>query len=221
MEILKKEVEELIELKKENSFLHHLWNIISRDYKSKGCVESDEVKVWRQSFKLGVAYPIYTFKFNSKNHLIDIEDKLNPAAGLFFALFVLLISIPFWSIFTEPFDWFSDLLLILVGVLIISAALILFYKYYQFEKKEQLKEIFDLLEIEVIDEPEQKEWSLKMILIRLFIYPFSIGLILLSIFLLIPDGLYLHGIVASVIAITTLYADLRILIKNKTTANNV
>ena len=73
MEVTKKDVEKLIELKKENTFLNHLWNVFSRDFRSKGEVNRNEIKVWSQNMWNMVFYPIYTFEFNANiiglNHL--------------------------------------------------------------------------------------------------------------------------------------------------------
>jgi len=51
MEVTKKDVEKLIEVRKENTFLNHLWNVFSRDMRAKGEVKRNEIKVWSQNFR--------------------------------------------------------------------------------------------------------------------------------------------------------------------------
>src|SRR5690606_29403269 len=94
-----------------------------------------------------------------------------------------------------------------------------FYKYYHFEKKQQLKEIFEILDIEVEEEKPEKEWSLKNILIRLFTYPFCFFLIAISFFLLIPEGNYILALMSFIIVGFYLVADFKMILKEKSKKN--
>ncbi|MEZ0130809.1 SDR family NAD(P)-dependent oxidoreductase, partial [Flavobacterium sp. LBUM151] len=67
-------------------------------------------------------------------------------------------------------------------------------KLYQYEKKENLKEFRKALNIKEEEKFPEKEWSIKMILTRLFIYPFCFALILLNLFLIIPEGSFFIAI---------------------------
>ena len=86
MEVTKKDVEKLIELRKENTFLNHLWNVFSRDFRAKGEIGPNEIKMWRQHLWNMTFYPIFIFEFNANNHLINITDKLNPIGKAFIAI---------------------------------------------------------------------------------------------------------------------------------------
>lgn len=86
------------------------------------------------------------------------------------------------------------------------------------EKNNQLKQIFIILNIEVEEKTLEKEWSLKNILIRLFTYPFSISLIVFSIWNLTINENEIRNIVLSFIGIgicvSYLYADIKLILKN-------
>lgn len=88
MKITKKDIEKLIELEKRNTFLNHLWNVFSKDFKSKGEIGQKEVKVWKQNIWNGIFYPVFTFEFDDNNHLINITDKLNPIGKTFIRIFI-------------------------------------------------------------------------------------------------------------------------------------
>lgn len=87
-------------------------------------------------------------------------------------------------------------------------------KLYQYEKKEHLKEFRKVLNIKGEEKAPEKEWSIKMILTRLFIYPFCFALILLNIFLIIPQGRFFIAIPTLVIVRIYLYSDLKMIFKS-------
>ena len=82
MEVTKKDVEKLIELRKENTFLNHFWNVFSRDFRLKGEIGRNEIKVWKQNMWNATFYPIFTFEFNANNHLkiTFVSTKLQTAS---------------------------------------------------------------------------------------------------------------------------------------------
>src|SRR5690606_5645902 len=92
---------------------------------------------------------------------------------------------------------------------------------YNFEKQNQLDKIFELLEIEVDERKIEREWSIKKVITRIFLYPICIGLILLAIFLFFPNDEIILGIGSLSIAGMYLFADIKILLGKKTTGNNV
>ena len=186
LEITKKDIEKLIELRKENTFLNHLWNIFSRDFRPKGEIGRNEIKVWNQSMWNVAFYPIFTFELNANNHLTNITDKLNPIGKTIIGLFSIGILYFVFSNFSTDFDFLENWLPILIVSVFLLIFITVFRKLYLFEKQNQLDEIFEILDIEVEEKKPEKEWSLKNILIRLFTYPFCMFLIGLNIFLIIP-----------------------------------
>tara|TARA_R110002049_G_scaffold290250_1_gene473553 strand:- start:7821 stop:8519 length:699 start_codon:yes stop_codon:yes gene_type:complete len=224
MEVTKKDVEKLIELRKENTFLNHLWNVFSRDMRAKGQINQNNTKVWNQNIWNMTFYPIFTFEFNSKNHLTNIRTELNPVGKTLIG--IILIGL-IWLIFPKDlseFDladnWQMATFLAIFSFLIVWVA----KKLYRFEKQNQLEQIFEILDVETEKKKPEKEWSLKNILIRLFTYPFSIFIVFLSIWFLFEYGI--KSIIQSILGIGVcgmyLYADIKMIMKaKKTTGNNV
>ncbi len=223
MEVTKKDVEKLIELRKENTFLNHLWNIFSRDMTAKGEVSRNEIKVWRQNMWNLTFYPIFTFEFNANNHLTNISTKLNPVGKMIIGFIIIGLI---WLIFPKnlsEFDifekWQMATFLVVFSFLIVWVA----RKVYRFEKQNQLEQIFEILDIEVEEKEPEREWSLKNVLIRLFTYPFSLFIVFISVWLLFENGI--RNILQSIIGIAVcgmyLYADIKMIMRaKKTTGNN-
>lgn len=221
LEITKKDIEKLIELEKEDTFLNHLWNIFSSDFRPKGEIGRNEIKVWKQNTWISTFYPIFTFELNANNHLTSITNKLNPVGKTIIGIFLIGLLYLVFPKNPIEFDYLDNWpviasISVFVLILILVARMI-----YSFEKRNQLEEIFEFLEIEVEHPKPKKEWSLKKIITRLLLYPFCIGLILFAIFYLFPKGKIILGIISLGIAGMYLFSDLKILIGKKTTGNNV
>ncbi len=213
LEITKKDVEDLIELRKEDTFLNHLWNVFSRDLRPTGEIGFNTIKVWKQNIWNATFYPIFSFEFNVNSHLIKITDKLNPIGKTIIGIFIigfLYYVIP--KNLTE-FNFIGNWLLIAIISVIALVFILVARMIYRFEKQNQLDEIFELLDMDVDQKIPEKEWSSKNILIRLFTYPFCLFLIGLNIFLIIPDGGYLLAIGIFGFVGFYLIADLKMILK--------
>ncbi|GAL70060.1 hypothetical protein [Jejuia pallidilutea] len=222
MEVTKKDVEKLIELRKENTFLNHLWNVFSRDMRAKGEIKRNEIKVWSQNMWNMTFYPIFTFEFNANNHLVKITDKINPIGKTIVGLFSIVILYFIFSNLSTDFDFLENWLPILIISVFLLIFISVFRKLYLSEKQNQLDEIFEILDIEVEEDKLEKEWSLKNTLIRLFTYPFCLFLIGLNIFLIIPNGQYILALGTFGFVGFYLISDIKMILKNKkTTGNNV
>lgn len=213
MEITKKDIEQLIELRKENTFLNHLLNFFSRDYRPKGKICRNEIKIWNQNIWNVAFYPVFTFELNANNHLINITDKLNPIGKTIIGLFSIGIIYFVFSNFSTDFEFLENWLPILIVSVFLLIFVTVFRKLYLFEKQNQLDEIFEILDIEVEEKKPEKEWSLKNILIRLFTYPFCLFLIGLNIFLIIPNGKYILALGTFGFVGFYLFADLKMIFK--------
>ncbi|MFC0878867.1 hypothetical protein ACE01N_19885 [Saccharicrinis sp. FJH2] len=220
MKVTKKDVEKLIELKKENTFFNHLWNVFSRDFRPKGEVSQNEIKIWRQNIWNATFYPIFIFKFNANNHLTNITDKLNPIGKTFIGIIALGFL---YLILPKDFDDFNFIgsWPIIIFILVFSSIVVMVARMvYRFEKKNQLEQILELLDVEIEESKQKKEWSLKNILIRLFIYPFCLFLIGLNIFLIIPNRQYILALGTFIFVGFYLVADIKMILKNKKTTGN-
>lgn len=222
MNITRKDVEKLIELEKENTFFNHLWNIFSRDFKPKGEINQKEIKIWKQNIWNMTFYPIFTFEFDSDNHLTNITNKLNPVGKTFIGIF---ISGFLYLIFPEnptEFNLIENWRIIVVISVFVFLVIWVARKIYKFEKNNQLNQIFEILDIEIEEKTPEKEWSLKNILIRLFTYSFSIFIIAISLWSLYENGV--KSIIMTLFGIGIcgmyLYSDVKIIMKNKKTTDN-
>ncbi|WP_438425436.1 DUF443 family protein [Aquimarina macrocephali] len=221
MKITKKDIEKLIELRKGDTFLNHLWNVFSRDFRSKGEIGRDEIKVWRQNMWNTAFYPIFTFELNANNHLTNITDKLNPIGKSIVGLFLVGILYLILANFPTDFDFSENWLSILIILAFLLILITVFRKFYLFEKQNQLDEIFEKLEIKTEKKLFEKEWSLKNILIRLFTYPFCLFLIGINIFLLIPEGEFIFALSSFGFVGFYLITDLKMIFRKKTTGNKI
>ena len=213
MEITKKDIEKLIELKKEDTFINHLWNVFSRDLRPKGEINRNKIKVWKQNMWNMTFYPIFTFELNANNHLTNITDKLNPIGKTIVGIFIVGILYFILTNLSPDFDFLENWLTILIVSVFLLIFITVFRKLYQSEKQNQLDEIFEILDIEVEEKKPEKEWSLKNILIRLFTYPFCLFLIGLNIFLIIPNGQYILALGTFGFVGFYLFADLKMIFK--------
>ncbi len=221
MEMTKKDVEKLIEVKKESSFFNHFWNVLIYDFRAKGEIGRNQIKVWRQNMWNMTFYPIFTFKFNSNNNLTDINDEVNPIGKTFIG--ILLIGF-LYLIFPKnlaDFDLLNHLAFVILITIFASLIFLVARMVYRFEKQNQLEQIFEILDIEVEEKKPEKEWTFKKIITRLLIYPFCIGLIIFAMFYLFPNGKVIMGFASLAFAGMYLYADIKILTGKKTTGNNI
>lgn len=214
IEVTKNDVVKLIEVEKSDTLITHLKCFLLKKTMAMGAINHRKISVWRPNKWNKAFYPIFDFEFNSQNHLIKINDRLNPASKIYFSIITLF----FISIYLLPiksnFELFGSILYALFVLFFTSLILYVFYRNYIFEKKNQLEEIFEILDIETEKKAHKNEWSFVKIITRLLLYPFSIAVILLSIFYIIPNGNY--GLAFGCITIfgTYLFIDLKILIKN-------
>ncbi len=215
MEITKDDIEKLIELRKEDTFFNHLWNVFSGDFRPKGEIGRREIKVWKQNMWNKTFYPVFTFELNTSMHLINITSKLNPIGKLLIGIFVIGFIYAISPENPSEFDFIGNWPIIAV-ISVFGMIFTLFWRMiYRFERQNQLDEIFEFLDIEVEDKKPEKEWSFKRILIRLFTYPFCLFLIGLSIFLAIPNGKYVLAIGTLGFVSFYLVTDLRMIFRKK------
>ena len=221
MEVTKSDIKKLVEVEKADTFFNHLLAVFTRDYRAKGEIKPSEIIVWSQSYWTGVTYPVFTFKLDSKNNLIDITDRLNPVGRIFYLGFIGFLIFLFTPQDLKNVAWTDFWPLAVTVILFLAIVILVTSRFYLFEKKQQLNEIFEILDIEVEIEKVEKEWTLKNTLIRLFTYPFCAFLIWLSIFVVIPAGNYGLAIGTAIFVIPYLYIDLKLIMRKKTTGNNI
>lgn len=219
MEVTKNDVEKLIEMRTESTYLNHLWNIFSRDFRPKGEIGRNEIKVWKQNMWNATFYPIFTFEFNANNHLTNIADKLNPIGKTFIGIATLGFLYLIFPKNLSGFDFIGNWPIITFIAVFVALIVLVARMVYRFEKKNQLEQILELLDVEVEEKKPENEWSLKNTLIRLFTYPFCLFLIGLNIFLIIPNEQYILTLGTIIFVGFYLFSDIKMILKNKKTAD--
>lgn len=220
MEITKKETEQLIELRKDDTYLNHLKTIFTSDFRPIGEIGQNEIKIWRQNMWNKVFYPIFIFEFNANNHLIKISDKLNPIGKIIIGLAICGILYSFIPKNIDQFNFVDNWLYITIFWSFFPLVGFVLKKFYASEKKNQLQQIFEFLEIEYEKPKPEKEWSLKNILIRFFTYPFSIFIIVICIWGLFEQGSIFFTIFGIGVCGGYLVMDIKMIIREKKTTTN-
>ena len=215
MEITKSDILKLIENKKVDNFWNHFLYLIKRDFKPTGEVNKNQIKFWKQGIWAGAFYPIYTFELNSQNHLINISDKLNPIGKILFLLIPLGYISSFIFNIIDDFVLRKFIVLLIIIIVFSVVYFLIIKKIYNYEKEEQLKEIYEILEIEAEKEIIEREWTKKKIITRIFTYSFCFFLIVLNIFFLIPEGKIVLIISSLSIVGVYLYSDIKMIFNKK------
>ena len=145
LDITKFDIEKLIEIKKEDNFLNHFFTVIKYDRRPAGEIEKTEIKVWKFNLWIAIFYPIFIFHLNSSNELTTISSKLNSFGKLVYALFFVFLTFLFRDIDFVKITFSGFLILALLYLVLISFFILISFKIYNYEKKEQLKSIYKIL----------------------------------------------------------------------------
>jgi hypothetical protein len=213
MQITKSDISRLIKIQKADTFWNHFIYSMTFNHRTNGEIENSFIKIWQKRNSKGAFYPVFTFEFDNQNRLIKITDRLNSYGRIIQLIFPFIFFLPL--IYTSIIDFELNQFLIggTIILILFLSILLLNNKIYQFEKKENLKEFCKTLNITIKEKEPEKEWSIKMIFIRLFIYPFCFVLIFASIFLLIPEGKFNIAIPTLGIVGVYFYSDLKMIFK--------
>ncbi|MEO1486467.1 MAG: hypothetical protein AAFU57_12015 [Bacteroidota bacterium] len=214
MKVKKSDIAKLIEQEQIDSFSTHLLAILKRDFRSVGEKREREIRVWRQYGWNQFFYPVFTFHFNGEGHLVNVSDRLNQAGKVLFGSLCMLLSIPWLYSFFEHFDFSRHWIQILGWIVFIGIFIFIGFRIYQMEKRIQLDQIYEILDIEV-NKKTASEWNTAKIVTRLVMYPLSVFLIVINTLYMIPRGGYLITIVSLGLVGAYLYSDLKILLKRR------
>lgn len=212
MQLTKSDILKLVKVRKANTFWNHFLYAFKKEYKINGEIKKSTIKVWQKTSMTGAFYPVYTFEFNLENQLVKTTDKLNPVALFFRLLFPLIYFFPVLSTSFSDFEFMRFFVGISSFLILTFACYLIRNAIYKYEKKEQLKEFQKTLGFKTKEETE-KEWTRNKILTRLFTYPFCFALILVNIFLLLPEGDFFITIITLGIVGVYLYTDLKMIFK--------
>ncbi|QHI37487.1 hypothetical protein IMCC3317_28660 [Kordia antarctica] len=215
LEIIKKEVKQLIQTEQKDTFLNHMLGMFKRDFNVIGECSSEEIKLWQRNSWTVSLYAIFIFKFNAQQHLIDIKAELNffgkvLSYGIFFLLLFIFIPKDVASYQHDNFWLFSMIKIISLIIYVLFCTVI-----YESEKRIQRQAIYELLDIEINEENTLKERSLFSIFIRIFTYPLGLATLYGSVFHFFPEGQYKLAIVGMVIVSAYFITDIILLFRKK------
>jgi hypothetical protein len=214
LEITKKEVKQLMKTEQKDTFLNHFMGMFKRDFSVTGESSSGKIKLWQRTDWTLIFYAVFTFKFDSKQHLVAIDTKPNAMGTFFFygvLLGLLFLFIP-KDLATYQHDVFWNVTLI--KIIFLGLFIVVTTKIYATEKKFQLEAIYEKLDIEVEEKPTN-ERSLKNIITRILIYPFGILILYGSIFHFFPEGKYMLGIFGMIVISAYFISDIMLLFRKK------
>ena len=116
----------------------------------------------------------------------------------------------------------NNLLVIIIIAVFLFLVVWIARKSYKLEKKIQLENIFEILDIEVEEKLPEKEWSIKNILTRMFTYPFSFFVISICVWGIFENKIksIFMAFFGIGICVMYLYSDIKMILKYKNTTSN-
>lgn len=217
----KEEIDKIITLEKENNLWNHILTNLFNRGETIAEKKSKKYTIWTSNYLIGTFYPIIKIDFNEKNNISIIETELSLNGKFWIIMLSLLIlissSILIFYPIIEYIEYFGlrEIIILIAFSLLIYSLYWVFKRIYNNEKEYLVNELKVIVGIETqenIDKIEERknEWSFKMTLFRIIAYPFSIFVIVFSVFYMLPNG-NLRGLLGLPIAGMYLYSDLKIL----------
>lgn len=215
MEITKKEVEQLIHIKKKNTFWSHFSGILKGEHYVIGNSSSKKVQLWQRNMWTLSLYAVFTFTFNAQHHLVNIKTKLNLLGkilsyGIFIVLLIIFIPKDVASYQHEKF-WVYSLIKIIFLIIYVLFSIVI----YESEKRIQRKAIFEKLDIEITEGNPIKEQSLFSFFIRIFTYPLGLATLYACIFHFFPNQKYMYAIFGMIVVSAYFITDIILLFRKK------
>lgn len=229
----KEKIDEIITLEKENNLLNHILTSFFNKGETIAEKNLSEYIIWTSNYWVGTFYPIFRINFNEKNEIKNIKTELSLngklwtiiLGGLILSFFTFLLIIPM----IESFEYleYSDLIILGIYGFLAFGIYWVFRKIYLNETKYLLNELKIAVGLDTEEniekiENEKNEWTLKMTIFRLFVYPFTLFIIFMSGYMIYKGG-YVKGIFGIILGIGYLYTDIKMIQKKrkKTKANTV
>ena len=223
----KKDIEKLIIQNKKSTLKNH-WNdaFFYNTTKYSGEIKSNELLIWRSSYFLRGAYPIFRLTFDQNGKLNGIKTEKNPYYKLLNKISItFLIVLNLVLIFTTEF---KPAVLGIIGISLLGFFLYLFlFNVTKYETKILTKELKEAIEnIEKENNPKLenipkmnlkkekvKEWTFPKILTRLLLYPFCLLILWLSLTGFLDEGMILYRIFGIIIVLVYIITDIILTIR--------
>lgn len=145
MTIKKEDVLTLFKKSSTDTFLNHLWNIITWDERAKGQMKKNNVLFWQYSRAQPLAYLVFIFEFDRDEKLINATTKLTSINKVVFTLLALfIIGYAFWlgyGIYLEG----SNYTILCIVVVFDSVCFAFGWNLYKVSKHNQIVQMRDCL----------------------------------------------------------------------------
>jgi hypothetical protein len=232
MKTHKEKIDKLITLEKKNNLTNHILTSLFNKGETIAEKNMNEYIIWTSSYWVGFFYPIFKINFDKDGEITSIESELSLNGKLWrvilSSLLILFFACSLIIPIIENFKNFDSSMLIILGVfsLLAFGFIWVFRKFYENETKNSFNELKTLVGLDTKEnikkkENEKSEWTLKRIILRVFIYPFALFIIFISCYG-IYKGTFFRGIFGILITVAFLYTDIKIIWKKrKTKANTV
>lgn len=205
--ITKEQIELLIKKPKKNDFYSHFKTMLDYDKtKYSGEIGKNEITLWRSAKFMKGTYPVFVFLFESNSKLIDLKIKKNKfeiLSNKFFIGLAILFIIQFYFAFDNLYHF-----ILFIGLfLLIGIGLFYFIdknsryeiNLLKVELKNELLKLEsnskeEIHKVEFITLEKEKSSPIKDLILRIILYPFSIFLILFSIYNISTSLYFILGI---------------------------
>jgi len=230
MKTHKEKIDRIIKLKRDNTLWNHILTSLFHKGKTIAEKNGDNYVIWTSNLWTGGFYPIFKIDFNQNREISNIETELSLYGKLCLILLIVVITsfttmiliIPMIENYREVNSYF------LIPIILYSLLLYGFYAVmrmiYNREKKYLIEDLKVIIGVETQENIENKElkkdeWTLSKIILRVFLYPFTIFITIMSVYMILKGDL--RGVFGILVGVGYLYADIRTIQqkRKKTKAN--
>ena len=199
---------------RDDTFWQHLLTIISKDRtKYQGTEYGNKIVLWR--YENWVGFPVFNLYFNEQGYLEKINTIENRASKLS-GILLCLILVPF-GLFATIFS--NRFIVQIVGLLfLLTLAFIIFFSrgYIESEHNFLKDKLLETLDIEEVSKkPKVYSNSKFLVASRIFIWPISVFLIAISIYIALETKKIGYPILVGGIALTYIVSDFLILFNKR------
>jgi hypothetical protein len=215
MEITRKEVEQLIEVRRAESFTAHVFGLFNHTHKIVGdATHKAQIKLWQHVKVFVIPYAVFTFSFDANNHLTEIQTRMNSLLKVF--LFVLFGAIVSFFAYKNVELWENRRfwIYVLLECLFLGLLATLVAKTYLFERTQQLEAFCNRLDMEIEDKPRKKS-KVGAILVRCVTYPIGLGTLYFAIMGFLPEGDFIKAFFAIGVVMIYFITDVILMFQQK------
>jgi hypothetical protein len=224
METYRDKIDEIIDVNKNDNFIGHLSSAFFHKNKIVAEKQNELYKLWKSHQFSSIIYPVIKFKFNQEGEIVEINTEVNIVGKTLIGIYFFLGALFLGNLIYQGLIIQKDIIS-LIPITAIFLLLFGFYKVIGGSYKREKKYFINNIKVHLAIATEQElknvenlksEWTYNKLLMRFFIYPFSISILLMS-FWAMFNGYY-KGLLGIPICIAFLYSDIKLIVnKSKNT----